>query len=860
MRPGFLRLVLGLLLLGGGLTARAEDGRLANELVTLLDGAGNHPLGLYAANYSGSQVELISAPAPALKGQLANANQKLVWNFNQHADLAAAIYPAQPDCFVRLRLTSEQDCAPELGLGWRLPAAALSSSSRLQAEFKAGEPRELVFPLPPAPADKIEGLYLQSSLPIVLTVDRGAVISLRQTRLAAVEARNFLNHDSLELSGEAAPGVNEVEVLAKAVAADGGAKLAAKRAPVAAGRFSVAFARTELKPNLRVEFAARAAGREAPASVPIELFVYPALTGQTPPRLTCREGKLLREGRTFGFVGINYTRFQMPFCRAAPDGFEIIARDVDRLAAWGMTWVRLTLNLAMVQAAEGVFPDNPQWLVEIEKRKLNAEFMAQLEYFLALCAEHGIYAVIDWHETPTNPYRYFTGGDPQAKDSGRPGTALAWLCPDPTQSAKWNLADPRHRQALLAGHAWLAGRLKDRTNVAGFEVPFNEPADAYLSCQANWSHLVAECCRAVKDAAPQLLTFANTTNYSHNTEAWAFTWLRPEGLDGYTPHHYIANGPVPIRPEAKETRQPWLCRDREKTFALSLPALFFASQVWLCPAYNGEGGEHGAGELLPELPHAEAADRMYEASLAQCYLAGINGHVNWTMFGTKADFDIYPRHGPRYAQLLRAGPLDWSHAEVAFIQNTEARPTDNGQNYACVPFVELMLALHLGPVHYLTDDYLIFNGLTRQSMGLEQVSGSAIDLASYKALIVDRRNLDQRISRLLEKAAVKILWVDELEKLSETELAEYLTAQGVAVDRKTPAGIQLGVGPEHVLVYRRAGEGGRSRIYPRVKREGEFRLIDESGQTVFTGPAAQLAEQGVEVELGRWRSLILRLE
>ena len=102
----------------------------------------------------------------------------------------------------------------------------------------------------------------------------------------------------------------------------------------------------------------------------------------------------------------------------------------------------------------------------------------------------------------------------------------------------------------------------------------------------------------------------------------------------------------------------------------------------------------------------------------------------------------------------------------------------NGFNFACMPLVEHMLSLHIEPVHYLSDDYLIYHGLTRKSAGFEPAAGLGIDLASkYKALVVDRANLDARIERVLEERLV-----DADGKVAFLGTAEYLRKDGLPVN------------------------------------------------------------------------------
>ena len=78
---------------------------------------------------------------------------------------------------------------------------------------------------------------------------------------------------------------------------------------------------------------------------------------------------------------------------------------------------------------------------------------------------------------------------------------------------------------------------------------------------------------------------------------------------------------------------------------------------------------------------------------------------------------------------------------------------------------------------------------------------------------------------------------------------------------KTPRELQLVVGPEHVIAYRRL-DGGQNpaRAHPQLRREGNFALVDERGETVFHGDAEALAREGIEVDLPLWRSAIYRIE
>ena len=838
----------------------AADETIAIPKQVILGASGETPIGLWPGVYGDSKsgaVERDASGGIAIK--LNGPAARMGWHFNNHQKIKPGSLSGDPSLRFRLLMKSAADVGVELSFGWILEDGSLGEPLKTNAVLKTGESTEMLFPMPVIPSKEIAGLVVGSDKPLEAVIRQAEIVSLRHLALDSVPGNQLLRNDSLKVSGRATPGIGEVEIAAATTPEDGDKPVGSKRAKVEQGRFSAVFSKRELAECKTIRFTASVRGSTDPLdrSPGIDVFAYPEIRGLKLRPVTVKDGRLLAGGKPFGFVGLNYTAFELGLSNGEND--ELLARDAARFHDWGIRVVRICLNFGMIQPEEGVFPDNPQWKDIIRSHHLTPAFVDTLDYFMDLCQDKGIYTLIDWHEAPVGPYRYFVGGSPQDDGTGKPGAAIAWLCADMHKKVSLDLSNPKHLNALLSSHAWMARHLKGRTGVLGIEVPHNEPIEAYMAVQANWSRIVSDCCMAIKREDPDRLTFSQGANWAHDTEGWAYTWLNPFGLDGQGPHHYIANGPVPLRPDASKSKEPWMARDADKTFALSLPSLFFASMVWRQPIYNGEGGQHGSWDILPDLAPAAAADYMYEATLAQSYAAGLAGHLNWTLLSPGEDTHIYAKHGPRYAKLFAAGPVDGSNAEVALVQNTDAVEPSNGQNYSVVPYVDLFLSLHLGPVHYLPDDYLIFNGLSRRSEGLEQVSGSSIDLSKYKAVVVDTRNLDARVASLLKGSKARILRIDDSKSLNLEDLSAFLEQSGVSVDRKTPPGIQIAVGPRNILLYRGAGQGGKSRVYPILSRQGTFALIDEAGQVVFTGTSARLRENGFEVDLDKWRSLILEI-
>lgn len=576
------------------------------------------------------------------------------------------------------------------------------------------------------------------------------------------------------------------------------------------------------------------------------------------------DGKLRDGDQRFGFTGFNYDLVMLRFPRNAD--WTALDADVALMAYWGLRVVRVPINLGMVQPARGVFPDDDAWTGEITTRGMNPQWLAMLDHFVEHAGKHGVRLVLDWHRFPVDPYDYWSGGNNQDAGTGIPGTAFSYLAPSSTERGELDLSDPEHLATLLDSHRWLAGHYRGNPNIMGIEVPHNEPHDAFMSVQANWRRITEQAALAVKGADPDRLVFAMAPAYGHDVSTAVATWQLPNLVDGNAPHHYMPNAPIELRPDAQDRPSPWLARDVDEVFSHAIASLFAPYSTSPGPVYNGEGGSYGWESFLPELAQAEAGELMIEAGLAQYYGAGVVGQLHWALWHNASDFvpfrEVFDEHYRRYAPVYAAGPVDWSAAEVALIQNPAAVPIANGHNFSVVPFVRMALDLHLPSFHLLTDDEVIDRLLTMVPTGLEQVDGLSGEF-DYKAVVVDRRNLDERVRAVLaaDDLEIPVLWVDDLEDLELQQLAGFLTDAGVGVDQLTSEDYQLIVGPAHLVVYRRGDESpGANRIHPLIPREGTFRLIAEDGSRAFAGDAQSLRSQGIMVSLEKRRSVIFRIE
>lgn len=777
--------------------------------------------------------------------------------FNGHTPLKFSELPENASITIRFR-SKRENLPNKIMFSWRFanqkrsPAAAqqIKDSSRWQI---------VTLPLPPSVdgETEIRGYWITFEREGSYEIAEIAVTEKSKLNFDPIPAKALFSSDVLTISGRAAAEVQSV------TARIGTSPLAG--AAVRNGTFSLKIPKEKLPV---AEFCSitldAVAGNVIGSRALPELFIYPTLKQTRLKQVTVQNGKLYRDGRPFAFTGTNYTDFQLGLSIRPDMDYHSIASAVKRMAEWKMNVIRLPLNVGLIQPAEGIFPDDPRWKEEYRKHGLKEYYFDYVDYLIALAGDCGLYVVLDFHGFPVDPYRYFLGGQPSDRVKGKPGTAISWLENDKKSDRTFPEFRNRHEvKALEESFRWLARHWKGNTNLLGFEVPYNEPHDAFMSIPKNFNRITGKITSIIHAVDPERLVFSMPASWGHDNVSWPATWFPPAGIAGGAPHFYVANGPVPLRPEAQKSPNPWLCRDVKQTFAYALPAVLLPYSGCEYPVYNGEGGEYGHGSFLPGMKPDEAADYMIENTLVQCYAAGLSGALQWTLWSEAESFrpyeKIYEKQYTRFGDVYRAGPVDWSNAEVALIQNVAAVPIQNGYNHACVPFAQLMLNLHLnGNVRYWSDDQIIYSGLTNVSEGLEQVSEARLE-SSCKAIIVDSRNLDSRVRAALEALDTPVLWTDDPAALETGKVAAFLSAAGVKVNRKSPPEIQLIEGPGHLIAYRRMGEDSRSRIYPMLKRTGNFTLTDENGRIVFRGNSDELYQKGIVLALPKWRSAILTI-
>lgn len=793
----------------------------------------------------------------------------LTWWYAGHVKSRLADWPRDKKARLRVVVRAERDTVLDVGTSLQTDTGSLRGGTVSGVTVPAGIDTAIYPPLPSGFTGGVSHVRVtfsaKDALP-PLTVTGLAVGSLAEANLALPGEsvwRSAANPVRITGRAEGAPGEN---VVVRAL--DKTQKEIARWTPplAADGAFAFDLDRAKLPPGVRVQLVPAAPGKAA-APGEYSFFNYPLIDpAKRLPRIV-RDGRhLVENGRPYAFLGVNYTQFMLGFSRRAD--FELLARNFQELSDWGVQAVRVPLALSMIQPAPGVFPDSPDYAATLRAADLDHRFFDLLRYAAELGHHHGIRLVFDWHESAMDPYRYFIGGNDKDRGTGKPGSPLAWLAMPPDAYPKEDhpvfvLVDqPRQVKALLDTTRWLAGAFKDDTAILGFEVPYNEPHERSISNDLAWRRLTAQSAAAVKAAAPDMLAFGMPSGWGHENVFVSSTWLPPDQLDGMGPHFYVGNGPIPVREDANKRKYPYLAREVEPSLGLGLTALALPYSNVGYPVYNGEGGGHGAESFLPDLPLNQATRIQIEAQIFQTYATGMTGYFEWTMWN-----DRFWQHTTlpnrvlfeRYSPVFRAGPRDLAGAKILFVQHPAAESNANGHNHAAVAFARAVLDLHLQPVHYMTDQQLVYTGQTMFSRGFEQVDASGEGLGAYSAIIVDTRNMDKRALDIVRGSGAPVLEFDAERPIDVAAIGAFLEKSGVVVDRKTSTQFQLVEGPAHLLVYRRTA-GDATRIYPRLAREGVFSLVAESGATVFTGTADTLAAEGVAVELTPYASAIFRIE
>ena len=586
----------------------------------------------------------------------------------------------------------------------------------------------------------------------------------------------------------------------------------------------------------------------APVTPPAPVRRAPAKSAEDLPPAPCkvsplrRDGAVLNdaEGRTMRFFGANTFHSHLNWSLRLE--YEDASAALRGMAERGFNLVRVPLNMSHLQPARGVFPDNPRYAAEMTKHNLDPGWIEFLDWLVDYAGGLGVYVLLEFHELPTDPYRYFAGGDPEARAEKRPGGGVAWMSEDAVLKG-----EPQALQAIVDAHGWLAAHFRGKAALAGIEVPFNEPYDEWWSRPQNYRQAAVSCARAIKQADPSRLVFLGCDGWGAGNLNPTCTWDVPEEVDAVVPHFYLVlHAPVRLRGDH------WTLKDTDHAYSVGAFAWALPFTACRVPVLLGEFGE-AAGDLKvfdPEAQEALTAARIVDHTIAQGLAAGLQGFCHWAWgthdgSGTRAALREYAAFLQPSAALPRGG-----QPEVVLIVRASGSATAGGILQGLGPITDVLLGAQVTSVRLVRDDEM------KAARGRKDVAlGELMDGA--KAILVDQDVDSGELDGLIEQANEKVYRCD-FRRPEADPLYDHLLAGGVALNRKSPPGILFCLATEGLMLYNRYSSGGEVKVYPRLNREGRFSLCEAgSGKLVFNGDAGGLYERGAVVTVRKWQVTVL---
>ncbi|MCS7253980.1 MAG: cellulase family glycosylhydrolase [Armatimonadota bacterium] len=261
--------------------------------------------------------------------------------------------------------------------------------------------------------------------------------------------------------------------------------------------------------------------------------------------LAVRNGKLVnaKTGKPIGLFGVNL--FETHLGWAVRQDVAEMERNLEAIAKCGFNAIRVPMNMSYIEPAPNVFPDDAQYSEIMHKHRLKDGFPKFLDALVKKAGELGLYVIFEFHELPSDPWRYFAGGNEQLRKTGKHGGAISWMAnltlrEDGTiekVELDWEKAIEHVPKAL----AWLARRYKGNPIVAAIEVPWNEPIGGLANEEESYFKLVKACAAAVKGVDKNRLVFMDTQDWGAcvNFLPPSSCWRVPDEVDALFPHFYF---------------------------------------------------------------------------------------------------------------------------------------------------------------------------------------------------------------------------------------------------------------------------------------------------------------------------------
>ena len=551
-----------------------------------------------------------------------------------------------------------------------------------------------------------------------------------------------------------------------------------------------------------------------------------------------REGKVIKnaQGLRMWFIGTNTFHSHLEWSLALD--YKAASRELAAIADQGFNLVRVPLNMSHVQPARGVFPNDTHYAGEMRRHNLDPQWIGFLDWLVDYAGGLGLYVILEFHELPTDPYRYFAGGDPKRKAENEPGGGVAWMSEDALQNGR-----PQTIEAIAEAHRFLSAHFRGHPAVAGIEVPFNEPHGEWWSKPQNYREAVVKCARAIKQADPSRLVFMGCESWGAGNANPTSTWDVPPQVDAVVPHFYLAlHAPLALRGDPRsltETARTYSAGG----FAWALP--FTACPV---PVVLGEFGEAGGDPsvLDPDTAAPTVAARVVEHTVALSLAAGVRGFCHWAWGDENAAGSA--GHLRKYVPLFQPSEEQpqQRYPEVVLIVKVSEDKVAGGILQGLGPISDVMLDAQVTSVRLVWEDEL------DQAL---RTDVKALDILWKARVIVVDKDVQWDGGHGLPDEKV---FRCDFSYPPPDELYRHMASQGIVLNRKSPSGILLLPNFNGMILYHRHGPAGILIVYPLLERAGQFSLWGEgSSGPVFSGDAMALYEHGVQVEISQWQSTVL---
>lgn len=273
----------------------------------------------------------------------------------------------------------------------------------------------------------------------------------------------------------------------------------------------------------------------------IYLFLAPAFSLNS---LKVEKGKIVDvvTKQPIGLFGVNL--FESHLGWTISQNIDEMERNLVAIKNYGFNALRVPLNMSYIEPAPDVFPDNPLYSEIMLQHKLKDGFPRFLDALIKKANELGMYVILEFHELPADPWRYFAGGDEQLRGSGKHGGAISWMAKITEKEGKIEKVELDWEKAYIyvpKALAWLARHYKNNPTIAGIEVPWNEPVGGWADDSELYYRLVQACARAIKREDPQRLVFMDIQDWGAGVNFLppTSTYKTPPEVDVLFPHFYF---------------------------------------------------------------------------------------------------------------------------------------------------------------------------------------------------------------------------------------------------------------------------------------------------------------------------------